>query len=673
MQVSSDRIRNGFADRALFAAGVLALAIAIFLPTTSAFFHREMPIEVDDSLAYLMRAQQLAECWRQDCPAYRSVEAMLRQSDHSPGNAIFIANEKNVIFFFHAPLQSFLLYGLKLLGMDWLSAWWTFTFAGAAVIVVSVAAFLFSMFGPAAAGIGAVLVGTTFFAGHGLFWVVPSNVSLMLGLLGVSLAVSHGRRAALWIFAVAAVAVLLHVIGRVSAIAIIVAYLAQIPAWRGPSRDVAAGDVALVGAILLVALAFTALPFLFERPYLDAFSAGPWTISEMKLIVLANLNEILNVVLRSSEAAAGALGFFIAFVLAAVHLADARRRVLIALGAFFASICALSAFHMSPRIPAELFARLWVPTSILLLGCLAFCIRHYSPRFGALRFPQIEGLWKTVTGERVPIAHVTPDAGIRIAAIFVFAAFLAGSAFHVLKGVYYVERARGMSVGRHDYALNRKQIDMVRALPCDTVWYSRREVLYAYIVFGAAGCKAHVASYETESTPIGPTAPSFFVWFNPMANNQGWHRFGESDPLVISRDEAPTCHRPEPGSRIWLHVAADGADTLSAVSGSQAIASFEFERGQEKWIGLDADFSKPGGIRVVSRSGHLKFGGMRRGEVGNLDWPWDQQVKIEFTQVIEKESTTRRTVGFAVSEHAPERFCVSVDDDKGFTVLGRAR
>ena len=663
-------IRDIFDRRGIFALGMLVLAFAVFGPTTWAFFHRAVPIETDDALAYLLRAQQLAECWRQDCPAYLSIERMLFAGDHIRDNAIEIANEKNTVLFFHAPLQSLILAGLKALGVGWFAGMWSFTFFGAAVIVVSIGAFLRTLFGATAAGIAAVLVGTTYFVGHGLMWIVPSNISLMLGLLGVAVVVRYGQRAAVWIFLIAATAILMHVIGRVTAALIVVAYLAQLETWRWPVPRLGRVDLALVAAISTLAVGYTLLPFLVDRPHFENFSAGPWGWQETKLIILGNIEETIRVTLRSTEAAAGALGFFIAFAYCTVRLEGRGRRVLMAIAAFFVGVCGLSIFHISPRIPGEVFARIWVPTSIVFLGCVSYALLHYASTARPLALLSKSVLVPLVAGRALP-APATPA---NVAAAFVFVACLAGSALHVLKGAYLFDTARVTATVRYDFAFNPDQIGIVHAGGCGTVWYARREVLYAYLLFGAADCKAHVASYETASTRLsapGVSAPDWFVWLSPVANNQGRHRFAETAPLVLSEEPPGTCRRETFDNRLWLRVSADGDDTLVAYAGDRKVATADVRKGETKWIELKHDFTADPKLRIVSVSGRLKFAGIRRGEPGRLAWPWDQRIRVEFTLDIPKQQNVRRTVSFDTSAIVPAGHCATVVDDQGFSVLAR--
>ena len=115
---------------------------------------------------------------------------------------------------FFTPLQAAFFSALHLAGFDWFTAQWAFIFLGAIVIVAGIMLWLRVLFGPGPAGIGAILVGTTYFVGQGLIWIAASNVALGLGLLACGLAVAKRRRAARWIVFLCWTVVFLHVAGR---------------------------------------------------------------------------------------------------------------------------------------------------------------------------------------------------------------------------------------------------------------------------------------------------------------------------------------------------------------------------------------------------------------------------------------------------------------------------
>lgn len=646
-----------------------ALALA---PATWSVFHRAIPFELDDSLAYLLRAQQLAECWRQDCPAYISYKSLLFGGNFPPERAVDVANEKNVVFFFHAPLQSAVLLFLRSVGMDWLSALWLFVFAGGLILVASFVCFWRTMFGPAAAGIAAVLFGTSYFVGHGFLWIVPSNVALALGPLGVALVVMHGRRAAGWIVAVAVLAILMHLVGRVSALAIAVAYAAQMNWHRDGRLRPAAIDIVVPAGIALLIAGYTILPLLINAPALHPASAGGWGAKEAARMVLTNASMAIEVMFRSSGAAGGVVGFLLAWAIAAAYMSRRRRRVLIALGALYGALCAASLAHLSPRIPAEVFARLWVPASVVFLGCVAFAglriARDIRGRVG--------GGIMTWIADRSPGYPLRGRETAVVAAQFaVLAVFAVGGVIHIGIGLFLNDIGRVSMATRHDVSFNRKQVDLAVSPECRTIWFDRREAFYAYVLYGAARCGAHVAAYESPATALRPeqSPPDRSVWFNPMGANQGWHGFSAADPIVLSMEPDAPCGRARPGARARILVRAAADDTLVASVADTNIFAASIPAGTSRWVELPFDSTTSQDMRIVSSDGRLEFGGLRFGTDLTLDWPWNQGFRIAFTQRAPQHPTSRRDTVFDTSSYAAQKRCHDVVDDRGFTVLGAPR
>src|SRR5262249_4771684 len=157
-----------------------------------------------------------------------------------------------------------------------------------------------------------------------------------------------------WVAALLWVIVFMHVTGRGVAVIAMLTYLASVGVpW---TRRDWIPTVSGIAAILF----YTALPFLFDRPdFRIPFGMEAIQDNPVDVIIL-NIVETIRVTFRTTSIAGGFIPMLAVTVVAALMLPPAQRRPLAAMLIAAGGLCVFSLFHISPRIPAELFARIWI-------------------------------------------------------------------------------------------------------------------------------------------------------------------------------------------------------------------------------------------------------------------------------------------------------------------------
>jgi hypothetical protein len=654
--------RLAASERIVFVIGVLALLVLMAWPTVGSLPTRAMPPEVDDTLFYLLRGQYLLECPREDCIGAETIRAEFDKMIAEHRGNYEPSYQKFVFFSIHAPLHVAFIGALRTLGLDWMTAQWAFIIAGIVIITCGIALWLRSAFGEGPAGLAALLVGTTYFVGQGLIWIVPSNVALGLGLLACGLAVSLQRRAAVWLAILFWMIVFMHVTGRGIAVLAMATYVIAIgPPWQ--RRDL----VPLLSGILAIGL-YTALPLIFSRPdFHTPFGYEGFTGNPLDVII-GNIIETDRVTLRTTSIAGGFIGMAVVAVIALIALPPGRRRPVAAFLVLGAGFCVLSLVHINPRIPAELFARLWVLIAVTLTGAAAFVLWKGLPYVFLKRTDVALAVNGPTNDGR---AFLSSDVWRLLAAV-AYVGLALGAIIHVAAGLYLIERARIMVAGRHDFAFNREQPAMLLKDGCGTVGYSRQEAVHIYWLYGAMRCKSRVAMSTESLSRIGDL--SHAVVFSQMAQFQGWQPISSDTPFTIrNREQAVSpCTAPVDRSapvHALLRTRKGTATVLVRNGTSQQQVTVD---ATPRWVDLGPLPDQNSAFVLQPGTGQAEIGGLRRGTPGNLLWPWDQGLEAEFVRDVRYQyrNAIKEPFATAAQFNAGGR-CTSIMDDHGLTLLLR--
>jgi hypothetical protein len=622
-----------------------------------------MPPEVDDSLVYLLRGQYVIECPRQDCVGAETIRAQVTERTNNPDIDVSRALHRFVSFGIHAPLHAVFLAVLHKVGADWMTAYWIGVFVGIGLIASGVSLWLRAVFGEGAAGVASLMVGTTYFVGHGFLWIVPSNVAIGLGFLTAGLAVQLGRKASLWVAALLWVVVFMHLTGRGIAAIVVLTYLASTgPPWsRRDWYPVCSGVAAMA--------IYTALPFIFERPdFRIPFGTEGFVGNPLGVIIL-NVVETLRVTLRTTLIAGGFVPMLAAAVVAYFILPAERRRPMAAMLLAAGGLCIVSLFHISPRIPAELFARFWIFLAVTMTGSAALVLWRAIPLI-SLERGDLRALWRDPLWDST---RLLSPRGWRLVGVLALTVLAAGALVHVLAGLYFIERARVMMTVRHDFAFERQQPALMLADRCGTIYYSGAEVLHAYWLYGGLRCRSIIDIGLDRAALARTTDVSHAVVFNRMAQFQNWHplRAGEIFTIRSSAESGPGCSvAVETSASVVAHLRAAKVRAIMTIRRGGAERRVTIDT-TPQWIDLGPLGLADSGIVLRTEVGVVAIGGLRRSQPGMLNWPWDQGLTIDFIRDIPHQSRRHIEERFRTMNHFPFGRCVEVMDDRGFTVLAR--
>jgi hypothetical protein len=647
---------------AVFAAGCLALVVLLAWPSVGAFITRAMPPEVDDALFYLVRGQYLLECPRQDCVGTESIRVELTEKTGQPSVDVDRAYHRFVVLGIHSPIHMGVLAGLRSLGLDWMTAYWLFVFTGIGLIAAGVCIWLHNIFGPGPAGLGALLVGTTYFVGQGFAWIVPSSVTVGLTLLTAGLA-ARGRAMALAVAILIWLIVFMHVSGRGYAVLVALIYIAAVV----PERRLRA-YYPVISGLAAVAL-YTALPFIVARPDFR-IPFGMEGITDNPLdIIINNVIETMRVTFRTTSIAGGLIPMLAVTVVGVFLVSPQRRRPLATMLVAAGGLCVFSLFHLSPRIPAELFARVWILVAVPMTGCAALVLWRAVPAVlvsrGDLWALWHESLWDA--------RRLLTSAGWRLAAAFAVAVLVIGATLHVLVGLYAVERLRVMISARHDFAFEREQPPRLIADGCGTVWYSRAEALHVYWLYGALRCRSLIDIGLDGRAMAARGELSHAVAFNPMAQFKNWQPLRNGEPFTIRNDVliGDGCVAPDENAHVHVRLRVTGSEAPVKVSHDGTLRRLAVTR-DPQWFDL-GPIPAGGTIVLDAERGSVVIGGIRRGVPGALAWPWDQGLTAEFVRDIPHQSRNAVVERFRSVNQFPFGRCLDIMDDRGFTMLARVR
>jgi hypothetical protein len=212
--------------QSIFWGGILFYLFAhigmIHLPT---IFKRSVPVEPDDTYAYILKAEQMRSCFWMDCPAVKD----LRQQLSIPPTNEQSAWDRNrhyhrTVRIYH-PFHSVILLAFHTMGLSWENAYNVTAMCGAVFIACALGYWLYGIFGYGPSGIALFLSAFTYFSGQGLHFVVPSNLSLGVAILTWGIII-QARKQYQWLLPLCILAMItMHSIGQVYAVVTLLVYI----------------------------------------------------------------------------------------------------------------------------------------------------------------------------------------------------------------------------------------------------------------------------------------------------------------------------------------------------------------------------------------------------------------------------------------------------------------
>lgn len=364
----------------------------VLWPTLSA----PHPIGVVDAYSYILKAEQMRSCFRQDCKALDDLRDQLTPVPEPELN--WQRNrDYHRIFYIYQPLQSVLVNGFGWIAGSLEQGYRLFTIIGEIVVGLSVVVFVFAVFGGGPGGLALILLSTVVYPGyHGLHWIVPTNVTLAVALL-VWAATSRPGAHGVVLPIGAAVMLAMHPIGQVYTLAALALYLATADRQRRATW-------LSLGATLVILAAYKIAPHLIDRPSLTYWAHTPpadWTWWQGAGENLSNAADMVGGWARRFGGIAAACALI---VIGALTVPADRRRRTALVGIAVLGLCALSLVYVVPRYPAEVFTRVWIVAVVFISGLIG---RAAWSWLGALGRP-----WRTALS--TPWADARPAGTLLI-------------------------------------------------------------------------------------------------------------------------------------------------------------------------------------------------------------------------------------------------------------------
>jgi hypothetical protein len=665
---------------------------------------RDLPPEVDDSLAYLVRTQELQECFAQDCLALQDLRKQLFVSSSDPE----VSRQRLIAAFpfpFYHPLFSSLLLLVNQWTKDLITALKVVWSLAPLFFGVGLAYLLATLWGKAAAGIALSLLAFKVFPGNGLHYLTPSNVAMGAALFVWARILSR-RGDAPWTLVIGSVVLLgIHPIGGVYAIVAALWALSISVDGRRMRIWVAVLAVFLILCLSLVLSSAVHRPSVFDiLGYLGGFPG----IAKIVKTYLTTTTEVLAQIVTMKEGLFGSFPFFcLAIGIGYFVSPEKARSTFLRTMGIYAVLLFGALYHTDPLCqPGELFLRMWIPAAVVFYG-LVGTANWYTLK-ASLRMLK----------DRLGNPQRDSDFSFQKAWPAVVFAILTGFSLEmVLSGSEQVYATREYMTNRQALAFDPSQPKKLlsQARPGDRVLYQSTMIMGFYFVHGAMGLGAvyyHpvLEKTRTNSQLLKREDLRFVVAYNPTVYHPSLEGLDEKNkcitnpeyrfsPLSEPRKYGPISREgfiPAVDFR-WLQVDAKGGGDFRSVrllvrnpgktetlelfpmdiSGNLLVNGRATATVKAKWSGWVEfhlkDTSRANLFRIIlpKRDPKLHLGGIALDKSGR-HWPWAQRADLV---LLAKEPGTGKVVlSFDPANILPpplKNRRVTVLDDRGSSVLFR--
>ena len=544
-----DATKASFGSRAVVSRLVLIIGLVIWTAaqgylTSVPVWTRDLPPEVDDSLAYLVRTHEIEECFFQNCPALVDLRRQIQTGMPDPEAAKQL-DFAGFAFPFYHPGFSLVLLGIEKFGVDLTKAYkilWSFSpvFFG-----LGFACLLSAVWGRRAAGGALVLLAFKVFPYNGLHYLTPSNFAMGIAMFVWARVIARQGDAPFTLIAGALVLFSVHPVGGVYAIAAVLLALLM-PGSAGKKRAGIAGLIICVMAcgMVLVSLAVKKPSFINALAGLFVFPGFAGAVQGYAANILGAVIEI--VVLK--EGLFGPFSLFFFAVALGFWTAPRQSRSVATRLAGISILFFLSAFYItnanfSP--PADVFFRLWIPVVVILFGAVgnALCFALQES------FHLVKELWKNSGGLN--------NLGIKAVWPLLAAALLVGYSLDmVLAGGEQIQATVEYMTDRQPISFDPHQPSLLlsSAKPGDKVLYTSTMAMAYYFLHGAMSLGAvyyhpSFAGSEVEKNRLRRPEPMFAVAYNPTVYHPSLEGLDEKDRCITFPEHrfSPLSHRRKHG------------------------------------------------------------------------------------------------------------------------------
>jgi len=664
---------------------------------------RALPPEVDDSLAYLVRTQEMIECPSQDCLAIKD----LRKQIHEESDNQDVKKQRNLASFpfprYHSLFSATLLL-IKKWSFDLVTAYKILWSLAPIFFGIGFACLLSAIWGRTAAGLALASLAFRVFPGSGLHYVTPANLAMGISVLVWARIISRQGDAP-WTFVFGSIAALaMHPLGALYSLISALLTL-TLSGYKRKQRI----WVAFFSLFFVMSLAFI-VPLLLEKPYIfnPLGYLGPFPgIARLIQNFLSATGGVLIQTVRLKDGLFGSFSLFCLMLCVGLFTAPrASRKSAMGIISIYTFFLFFTLFHSDPTwTPGELFWRICIPLVVILFGavgkCACFAVEKSLALFkGYLRDPDR-----------------TSEFSIQNAWPILILALVSGYSFEmVLSGSEQIYATQKYMQNRMAYNFDSAQTDLLlsEAETGDRVLYTSTMIMASYFVHGAMQLGAvyyhpvfkgtnmasewlqredlrfavaynptvyHPSLEGLDEKNRNITGPEFY--FSPLnksrkygpISREGFIPAADFKRIQVNARESDLPKRMRilirnPGESSWVKVVPVKGNGVPLWQSRTKDIPAQWTG----WIELDIDqFTKTSQFRIILPKGHPQFsiGGIVFGKDKN-HWPWAQKAVLT---LLAKEPDTGRIVlvfdPFLILPPPLNKRKIRVLDDRGSSVLFR--
>jgi len=487
---------------------------------------RDLPPEVDDSLAFLVRTQEMEECFFQDCPALEDLRKQFQEETRDPR----VSRQRTLATFpfpFYHPLFSALLLGIKKLGPDLIWAYRVLWSLAPLAFGVAFACLLSPVWGKTAAGATLALAAFKVFPCTGLHYLTPSNFAMVIAVLLWARIVQR-RGDAPWTLLFGSFVLLpIHPIGGIY---VLMSILIALSISGGKSRS----RIWKVTVLLLMTRASGGLIISYlDRPNVFNVLGAVDLFPSLVKVVDAYVSNIVGALASIVNLKAGLFGslplFFPALALGFLTLQVEMRGILLRIVLIYLVFLAGSLYHTHMVSPdADVFFRLWIPLVILLFGAVGRAFVHTL----------LEGLRRLKSWTQQTRRGALYDME-KLWPVLVCVVLMGYAGEMILSGSEIIEATREYMTDRQPLSFDRRQVErmLAESRPGDRVLYTSTMCMAYYFLHGAMqrGAVYYHPAFETtrvETEWLRRPDLRFAVAYNPTVYHPAYEGLDEKDRCI---------------------------------------------------------------------------------------------------------------------------------------------
>lgn len=614
-----------FLTKAFFFAALLIFtafqALAHFQPFV------DPPVRDDDVYSYIVKAVEVSSgCLLSDCQSLQDLKPQLTSVAQDPDIAGLRNRLYHRLFVFYHPLQSGAIVLMQNAGLSLETAYNLLYDLVKFLLPLSIAYWLYSVWGTSTTAIALLLLSPVLFQGHGLHIVAMHSFALVLSFFLWAEIASRTHRVNYLFLPLLAAMLLAHPLGKLLALCSLIFYVFE-HGWPLPKR---AWAVVGSGSGLLL-LSFL-LPAVISRPELNfdplAFYPGSWNF-------LAGLRQGLTdtwAVIADWARAFGSPLFLAGLAFLGV-LTLPRTRLFRALGqgSVILGLVVASMVYVVPWYGSISFVRVWPILAVLLTAAFAgglVALIGYVRQFAVL--PSGKRSEKPLLPAKFD--RKAPAWGLLLALVIAFAVFAALANYFSVHVPNYISNVRtfpekGWRISRDQV---QKLLDLSEKQPPTTVLYMDEFAIQYYLTYGALDLGA-VYYPALERTPElnswlaeKEQTLEFVVNRNPIfalptTRDGGFLLAGDAELRVLGL---------QPGVRqLEVRIAPSEQPARLRVSSNGADYSVVDVAAQQSWVSLPVEGDK---LIVEAAQGSIEVQGVRLAESAQTLWPWDQGISLAY-------------------------------------------